>query len=81
LLMFKQYLANPNSELYQNAFLPSWPNDFAADVKSGTLPSVSWLVSPMEYGPPWVRWRLSRFDVRGTGWSRLRAVCMNSTAL
>jgi len=26
-------------------------------------------------GQPWVRWRLSRFDVRGTGWSRLREVC------
>ena len=49
LLMFKQYLANPNSELYQNAFLPSWPNDFAADVKSGTLPSVSWLLPPLAY--------------------------------
>jgi hypothetical protein len=24
-------------------------------------------------GSPWVRWRLSRFDLRGTGWSRLRA--------
>jgi len=49
LLMFKQYLANPNSELYQNAFLPSWPNGFAADVKSGTLPSVSWLLPPLAY--------------------------------
>ena len=32
-------------------------------------------------GPPWVRWRLSRFDLRGTGWSRLTAVCMISAAL
>jgi hypothetical protein len=28
-----------------------------------------------EIWTPWVRWRLSRFDVRGTGWSRLREVC------
>jgi hypothetical protein len=32
-------------------------------------------------GPPWVRWKLSRFDLRGTGWSRLTAVCMISAAL
>jgi phospholipase C len=43
LLYFKQYLANQNSALYQQAFLPSWPNDFASDVKAGTLPKVSWV--------------------------------------
>jgi hypothetical protein len=26
-------------------------------------------------GLPWVWWRLPRFDVRGTGWSRLGSVC------
>jgi len=49
LLYFKQYVSNPNSELYKNAFLPSWPNDFASDVKAGTLPSVSWLLPPLAY--------------------------------
>jgi phospholipase C len=49
LLYFKQYLSDPTSSLYRNAFLPSWPNDFTADVKAGTLPSVSWLIPPLSY--------------------------------
>jgi phospholipase C len=44
LLYFKQYLAKPSSRLYKQAFLPTWPNDFAADVAAGTLPQVSWLL-------------------------------------
>lgn len=44
LLYFKQYVEYPKSELYKNAFLPSWPDDFAADVHTGKLPQVSWLV-------------------------------------
>jgi phospholipase C len=48
-LYFKQYLANPSSALYRNAFLPSWPDEFTADVKAGTLPSVSWLLPPLAY--------------------------------
>jgi phospholipase C len=44
LLYFKQYLANPKSDLYQRAFLPVWPDEFAADVSSGTLPPVSWII-------------------------------------
>jgi hypothetical protein len=39
------------------------------------------LLVDVRTGPPWVRWRLSRFDLRGTGWSRLTAVCMISAAL
>jgi hypothetical protein len=31
--------------------------------------------------PPWVRWTLRRFDVSGTGWSRLGAVCTTRGAL
>jgi phospholipase C len=49
LLYFKQYLTDPTSPLYKNAFLPSWPSDFAADVKAGTLPSVSWLIPPLAW--------------------------------
>ncbi len=49
LLYFKQYLANPSSALYKNAFLPTWPAEFNADVKAGTLPSVSWLLPPLSY--------------------------------
>jgi phospholipase C len=43
LLYFKQYL-QPGSDLYNRAFLPSWPDQFAADVRQGTLPQVSWLL-------------------------------------
>ena len=46
LLYFKQY-QQPGSDLYNRAFLPSWPNDFIADVRQGTLPQVSWLLPPV----------------------------------
>jgi len=53
---FKQF-ARTTSPLYRKAFLPSYPNDFASDVRTGTLPSVSWIISPNGYdehppGPP-----------------------------
>lgn len=44
-LYFQQY-SSPSSPLYQKAFLPTYPDDFAHDVKAGTLPRVSWLVAP-----------------------------------
>jgi Phosphoesterase family len=37
---------SPISPLYVKAFLPTFPNDFASDVKSGALPSVSWICPP-----------------------------------
>jgi len=49
MLYFSQVLKNPNSALYKNAFLPSWPDEFTADVKAGTLPSVSWILPPIAY--------------------------------
>jgi len=45
---FSQY-ENPASPLYQKAFLPTFPADFAADVRSGTLPQVSWISTPVGY--------------------------------
>ena len=45
---FAQY-KNPSSPLYQKAFLPQYPSDFAADVASGQLPAVSWLLAPAGY--------------------------------
>lgn len=45
LIRYKQY-ADPSSELYYNAFRPTYPHDFVADVAAGTLPSVSWLNAP-----------------------------------
>ncbi|HUA05984.1 MAG TPA: alkaline phosphatase family protein [Solirubrobacteraceae bacterium] len=40
---------NPLSALYQKAFTPTFPNDFVADVKSGALPSVSWIIPPLGF--------------------------------
>src|SRR5581483_733215 len=43
--LFAQF-QDPRSELYRNAFLPSFPGEFEADVAAGTLPSVSWVYAP-----------------------------------
>jgi phospholipase C len=40
---FKNF-QDPASVLHQNAFGPQFPTDFLADVASGNLPQVSWLV-------------------------------------
>ena len=40
---FKNY-QDPSSVLHQNAFGPQFPVDFLADIASGNLPQVSWLV-------------------------------------
>ncbi|HTW97655.1 MAG TPA: alkaline phosphatase family protein [Acidimicrobiales bacterium] len=40
---------DPASPLYQKAFLPTFPNDFVADVGSGGLPSVSWIIPPLGF--------------------------------
>jgi phospholipase C len=52
LTLFKQYYpTNPGvdqklaAELFERAFVPSFPGDFAADVAAGTLPSVSWVIT------------------------------------
>jgi phospholipase C len=45
---FAQY-RNPSSTLYQKAFLPLYPDDFVADIASGQLPAVSWLLQPVGY--------------------------------
>ena len=45
---FAQY-RDPRSALYQKAFLPVYPDDFVADIASGELPAVSWLLSPGGY--------------------------------
>ncbi|HXZ61641.1 MAG TPA: alkaline phosphatase family protein [Acidimicrobiales bacterium] len=45
---FRQY-SNPKSALYQKAFVPQYPADFVADVTSGQLPAVSWIIPPVGY--------------------------------
>jgi phospholipase C len=44
LLYFKQLVDDPSSALYQQAFLPVWPDEFIGDVTNDTLPQVSWIV-------------------------------------
>jgi phospholipase C len=38
-----------SSPLYAKAFNQTFPNDFVADVKSGTLPKVSWMIPPIGF--------------------------------
>jgi phospholipase C len=45
---FRQYM-NPQSALYQKAFLPQYPGDFVIDVATGKLPAVSWILPPAGY--------------------------------
>ena len=45
---FAQY-RNPSSALYQRAFVPTYPDEFVADIASGSLPAVSWLLPPAGY--------------------------------
>ena len=40
---------NPASPLYAKAFNPTFPGDFARDVASGALPSVSWICAPIGF--------------------------------
>jgi phospholipase C len=49
MLYFRQYMANTSSPLYQKAFLPTWPDEFASDVRNDTLPAVSWILPPLAY--------------------------------
>ena len=62
---FAQY-KNPRSPLYQKAFLPTYPHDFAQDVRNSSLPNVSWIISPNGYDehaptpPSYGAWFLNR---------------------
>ena len=40
---------NPLSPLYAKAFGPTFPNDFVADVATGAMPSVSWIIPPLGF--------------------------------
>ena len=46
ILITYQQFADPSTALYQNAFAPTYPADFVADIEAGTLPSVSWVYAP-----------------------------------
>jgi len=43
---FENY-QDPSSVLHKNAFGPQFPTDFLADVLSGNLPQVSWLIGSL----------------------------------
>ncbi len=47
LTYFKAY-SNPTSTLAQRALDPTYPTDFLADLESGKLPQVSWLLTGIE---------------------------------
>jgi phospholipase C len=49
LLYFKRHVQNPSSPLYQKAFDPVFPRDFARDIANDTLPQVSWICPPVGY--------------------------------
>jgi len=45
---FSQYFgASAKPQLVQNGIAPVYPTDFAADVATGNLPSVSWIIPPL----------------------------------
>jgi phospholipase C len=45
---FKSF-QTPGTPLFQKAFKQTFPNDFAADVKSGKFPKVSWIIPPLGF--------------------------------
>src|SRR6202008_2033017 len=50
---FKNF-QDPSSVLHQNAFVPQFPTDFLADLASGSLPQVSWIIGsvvPSDHPP------------------------------
>jgi phospholipase C len=44
---FSDIFSLTSLELIANGLTPSYPGDFAGDVKSGNLPSVSWIIPPL----------------------------------
>jgi len=48
MLYFRQF-SDPSSQLYRNAFGYSFSDDFARDIKTGSLPAVSWVIPPLGY--------------------------------
>jgi phospholipase C len=39
----------PGTALFEKAFKQTFPNNFAADLKSGTFPQVSWIIPPLGF--------------------------------
>ena len=43
-LLYFEQLLQEGTPLYEKAFLPSWPDQFKADVRNNQLPQVSWMI-------------------------------------
>jgi len=70
---YSDVLSLTGLELIAKGLTPTYPGTFASDVKSGSLPSVSWIIPPLaddenggffDHVPPW---KFSR-----TGWTHSR---------
>jgi phospholipase C len=48
-LQYFDTFRKPGTPLFDKAFNQTFPNDFAADVKSGAFPSVSWIIPPLGF--------------------------------
>ncbi|HEY1470492.1 MAG TPA: alkaline phosphatase family protein [Candidatus Acidoferrum sp.] len=76
---FKNF-QDPSSVLHQNAFGPQFPVDFLADVASGNLPQVSWIIgsvltsdhppSPSVFGENIVSLIVSALTANATLWAK-----------
>jgi phospholipase C len=47
MLRYFRNFQDPQAELYRRGLAPTWPGDFARDVRAGTLPAVSWIIPSM----------------------------------
>jgi len=48
-LPYFQAFQKPGTSLFEKAFKQTFPNDFAADVKSDKFPHVSWIIPPLGF--------------------------------
>jgi phospholipase C len=48
-LRYFSVFRKPGTPLFKKAFKQTFPNDFAADVKSGKFPKVSWIIPPLGF--------------------------------
>jgi phospholipase C len=79
LLYFKAF-NDPSSPLFRNAFVPTYPGTFEADVLAGALPAVSWVLAPVaqsehpsappEYGEDAVHHVLSSLVANPAVWEK-----------
>lgn len=79
LAYFKAY-QNPRSDLFQRAFVPSFPSTFESDASSGNLPQVSWVIehlattehppAPSEFGENTLKKLLDALTANPALWAK-----------